>query len=175
MATAAPTLQIPDPPPEGKPAPAKPASMVPLIGGMLVLTGLGLGAGALFGLHVAKAPAPAAAVKTEAAAAPGTPSRYGPNVNVRVLPAIVTNLAPPERTWVRLEAALVMENEQSAEANVLAAAISEDIVAFLRTVSMRQIEGASGFQHLREDLNDRVRVRSSGKVRDLVIQALVVE
>ena len=58
---------------------------------------------------------------------------------------------------------------------MLAAQIAEDIVAYLRTVSLAQIEGASGFQHLREDLNDRVRVRSGGKVRDLVIQSLVVE
>jgi flagellar FliL protein len=58
---------------------------------------------------------------------------------------------------------------------MLAAQITEDIVAFLRTVPLTQIQGASGFQHLREDLNDRVRVRSGGKVRDLVIQALIIE
>jgi flagellar FliL protein len=42
-------------------------------------------------------------------------------------------------------------------------------------VTLRQLEGASGYQHLREDLNDRVRMRSSGNVRDLIIQTLVIE
>ena len=42
-------------------------------------------------------------------------------------------------------------------------------------MTLTQIEGASGFQHLREDLNERARIRSGGKVRDLVIQALIVE
>ena len=39
----------------------------------------------------------------------------------------------------------------------------------------RQIEGANGFQNLREDLNERARVRSGGRVREVVIQSLVVE
>ena len=94
---------------------------------------------------------------------------------MRPLPPIVTNLASPERTWIRLEASLVVDGDQTAEANVLVAQIAEDIVAFLRTVALVQIQGASGFQHLREDLNDRVPVRSGGKVRDLVIQSMIVE
>jgi flagellar FliL protein len=63
----------------------------------------------------------------------------------------------------------------AAEDNSLAGQIGEDILAFLRTLSLAQIQGASGFQHLREDLGDRVRTRSRGKVRDLIIQALIVE
>ena len=58
---------------------------------------------------------------------------------------------------------------------MLVAQIAEDIIAFLRTVTLVQIQGASGFQHLREDLNDRVRVRSGGKIRDLVIQSMIIE
>jgi flagellar FliL protein len=42
-------------------------------------------------------------------------------------------------------------------------------------LSIDQIEGPSGFQHLREDLNDRVRVRSEGKVLELIIQSLILE
>jgi flagellar FliL protein len=66
-------------------------------------------------------------------------------------------------------------DEQTPDAGTLSAQIVEDIVAFLRTVSLTQIQGASGFQHLREDLNDRVRVRSGGKVRDLVVQSMIIE
>ena len=53
--------------------------------------------------------------------------------------------------------------------------ISEDILAYLRTVTLSQIEGPSGMQHLREDLVERARIRSEGRVKELVIQTLVVQ
>ncbi len=95
--------------------------------------------------------------------------------NVKVLTPIVTNLAGTPRAWIRIESSLVFRDEVPDDAEVLAARISEDIVAFLRTVTPQQIEGASGFQHLCEDLNDRVRVRSDGRVQELIIQGLIVE
>jgi flagellar FliL protein len=48
-------------------------------------------------------------------------------------------------------------------------------VAYLRTVPLAQIEGPSGFLHLREDLNERARIRSGGKVKELVVQSLMLE
>jgi flagellar FliL protein len=57
----------------------------------------------------------------------------------------------------------------------LAASITEDTVAYLRTLSLPLIEGSSGLLHFREDLNDRVRIRSGGKVRDLIIHTMIVE
>ena len=90
-------------------------------------------------------------------------------------PPIVTNLAGPKGTWIRLEAASWWTERGQGGQPCSPAQITEDIVAYLRTVPLAQIEGASGFQHLREDLNDRVRMRSDGKVRELVIQSLIVE
>jgi flagellar FliL protein len=94
---------------------------------------------------------------------------------VKSLPAIVTNLAAPDRTWLRLEASIIVEAAEAKQADLLAAQIGEDVVAFLRTVTLPQIQGASGFQHLREDLAERVRVRSGGRVRELLIQTLIFE
>ncbi len=151
-------------------------SIMSLVAALLVVTGLGVGVGGLFGLLLMpKMERPAPPGKAEASSASAVKGRYPANVSLRALPPIVTNLAAPATTWVRLEATLVMEGEQSPEANVLALQISEDLVAFLRTVRLTQIEGASGFQHLREDLSDRIRVRSGGKVRDLVVQSFIVE
>jgi flagellar protein FliL len=95
--------------------------------------------------------------------------------NLKVLPPIVTNLSGGKDVWIRIESSLVFRDEVPDDADALATRIGEDIVAYLRTVSARQIEGASGFQHLCEDLNDRVRVRSNGRVQELVIQGLIVE
>ena len=94
--------------------------------------------------------------------------------NVRALQPIVTNLAGTPPVWIRIEASLVF-HESPADADTLVARISEDIVGFLRTVPVSQIEGATGFQHLSEDLNERVRVRSDGLARELIIQGLIIE
>jgi flagellar FliL protein len=160
---------------EAPPAAPKQASILVVIAAVATLTLLGIGSGGLLGLHLRAKLDSAAESKAESAAQPQIKSPYPAGMGLKPLSPIVTNLAGPERTWIRLEGALVMEGDQSAEAKMLAAQIAEDIVAFLRTVPLAQVQGASGFQHLREDLNDRVRVRSGGKVHDLVIQALIIE
>jgi flagellar FliL protein len=142
---------------------------------MAVLTGLSVGAGGLFGLQVlskAGKPPPAAA-KSETKAGDNAKGRFSDKATLHALTPIVTNLASPERTWIRLEASIVIDGEGDAKG--LAATITEDTVAYLRTLSLPLIEGASGLLHLREDLNDRARIRSSGKVRDLIIHTLIVE
>lgn len=148
--------------------------MLAFLGGMLILTGFATGAGGLAGMQVAARLAPAP--KAETAVGPSIKGgRYAENATLKPLPPIITNLANPTNTWVRLEASIVVEREAEGEASALLAGIAEDFVAFLRTVSLQQIEGPSGFQNLREDLSDRLRVRTQGKARDLVIQAFIVE
>lgn len=141
-----------------------------------VLTGLSMGAGGLFGLQVlAKVgKQPTSEVKTEAKAANAPKGRYSEKATLHALTPIVTNLASPAKTWIRLEASIVIDGEEG-DAKTLAAAITEDTVAYLRTLSLPLIEGASGLLHLREDLNDRARIRSGGRVRDLIVHTLIVE
>ena len=154
----------------------KRTSVLVLLAAMVALTALGAGSGGLLGLHLkGKMEESAARAKTAEVAAPDVKGAYPAGVALKQLTPVVTNLASPEHTWIRLEAALVMQDDQSPDAKVLPAQIAEDIVAFLRTVPLSQVQGPSGFQNLREDLKDRVRVRSNGKVQDLVIQALIIE
>lgn len=98
---------------------------------------------------------------------------YANNEVLVKLPEILTNLAGPKKTWVRLEGQLVTED--GGADSVLTAQIAEDIVAYLRTVPLSSLEGASGFQALRANLKDRVRIRSQGLAKDLIIQAFIVE
>ena len=51
----------------------------------------------------------------------------------------------------------------------------EDIVTYFKSCTLEQIQGGSGYQYMREDLNERVRVRGQGKVRDFVLQSFIVE
>lgn len=163
-----------DPEPSPEPAAAPPASPLPFVLGVLVATVLAICAGGLFGYQIIGGMQAPAVAKQETQAA-GAKGRFSENTGVRALAPIVTNLAGPERTWIRLEAAIVLDSDPTVDLNLLSANLAEDLVAFLRTVPLSQIEGAGGFQNLREDLNDRVRVRSGGKVRDFLIQALIVE
>jgi flagellar protein FliL len=164
----------PDPPSAA--ASSSGPSLMSLIMAMAVLTGLSIGAGGMFGLQIlakiGRQPPPAA--KSDAKAGETPKGRFSEKAMLHPLSPIVTNLASPEKTWIRIEASIVLEGD-GAEAKALATAITEDTVAYLRTLSLPLLEGASGLLHLREDLNDRARIRSSGKVRDLVIHTLIVE
>lgn len=88
---------------------------------------------------------------------------------------VLANLAAPAGAWIRIEASLLLDEEGAKDADVLAAKIGEDMLGFLRTVSLAQIEGASGYLHLREDLADLVQFKSEGHVRELILQSMVVE
>lgn len=91
------------------------------------------------------------------------------------LEPIITNLASPSDTWIRLETAIVFNNGAVKSPQVTAAEIRQDIVAYARTITLAQLEGPSALQHLREDLNERVAVRTGGLVNELVIQSLIVQ
>jgi flagellar FliL protein len=91
------------------------------------------------------------------------------------LPPITTNLGGTSRVWIRLECTLISPAAMANETTTLTGQISEDIIAYLRTVTPDQLNGPGGFQHLREDLNDRLRIRTNSKDTSVIIQALIIE
>jgi flagellar protein FliL len=162
--------QLPAPAPEGG------RSMLKLMAAMLVLTLAAAGMGGFLGLRLADQVEEA--VRQKDAAAEGEPAatpRYTGATHLKPIAPILTNLAEPSDVWIRLESSIVFDDEAIAEDDVLAGEIGEDILAYLRTVSLSQIGGPSGMQHLREDLVDRARIRSGGRVKELVIQTMVVQ
>jgi flagellar FliL protein len=74
-----------------------------------------------------------------------------------------------------VQASIVFDGKAVPKPDLVAAEISEDILGFIRTLTLAQIGGASGLQHVREDLNERASIRSKGLVRELIIQTLVVQ
>ncbi len=91
------------------------------------------------------------------------------------LQPIVTNLGQPQDTWIRLEASILFDPKTLPHPEAVAGKVSEDILAYLRTVTLKQLEGPIGLEAIREDLNERATIRSEGKVRELVLRALVVQ
>mgnify|MGYP000882981905 FL=1 len=96
-----------------------------------------------------------------------------PNPLVVPLPPITTNLAAPSDTWARME--LSVELDAPSKDPTLIDTIHQDLLAFMRTVKLHQIEGASGFQHLKADLTERAAIRSEGHVKAVLIRTLLFE
>jgi flagellar FliL protein len=88
------------------------------------------------------------------------------------LEAITTNLAFPSDSWVRLEVALLFKDKPDVK---LAETIHQDIMVYLRTVTLQQIEGPRGFQYLKEDLEERADLISEGKISKILFRTFVIE
>lgn len=149
--------------------------MVKLIAVLLLMTVVAAGLGGGLGIQVAKQVEDAVKQQESAEEKPAIVPRYVVPAHVKPLPPILTNLAAPDDVWIRIEASILFDDEELATDDVVAARISEDILAYLRTLSLSQIEGPSGMQHLRDDLDERARVRSEERVSELVVHTLVVQ
>jgi flagellar FliL protein len=91
------------------------------------------------------------------------------------MPPIVTNIANPADTWVRLEAAIVFDPKTTLHPEIVAAEIATDELAYLHTVSVSELQGPIGLENLRQDLRDRAQIRSNGKVTELLLKTLVLQ
>lgn len=148
--------------------------------GVLLASVIAAGGGVYLGWsQFGKQEAPRHAAK-DAHGKPGDAEKFTDGSRIRDLQPITTNLAGTPPAWIRLEAAVLLDPEnpaepQSAEEIELLRVVNEDVVAYLRTVSIMQLQGPSGFQSLREDLDERVRIRSEGKIKELIVQSMILE
>ncbi len=102
----------------------------------------------------------------------GPPLLSAEETGVVQLDPILTNLAYPSDAWVRLEVALMFKDKPDPK---LAETIHQDIMVYLRTVTLQQIEGPRGFQYLKEDLQDRASLISEGKLSKILFRTFVIE
>ena len=132
------------------------------------------GAGALHGVLIRPAEAPCA---TNQPGGSNDDRKFAALVEMGTLDLapVVTNLAAPSDVWVRVEGSLVFEGKTLPHGEALAGQIAGDILAFMRTQTLAQIQGVAGLLHLRQDLNERVATRSQGQVREFIIRTLVVQ
>ena len=102
----------------------------------------------------------------------GVPKLANAENNVVALEPITSNLAYPSQSWVRLEVALLFgdkPDEKTAEE------VHQDIMAYIRTVSLQQIQSARGFEYLRQDIKERATLRTEGRVKDVMFRTFVVQ
>lgn len=154
-----------------------------VLAGVAILTLVGAGGGWVVGGMIAPKDPAAQEQKKEAAAAGGEHGEGGkkeeglphistPEAGVVLLEPITTNLAYPSENWIRLEVALAFKGPPELP---LAEDIHQDILAYMRTVSLQQIEGPRGFQYLKDDIQERVDLRSQGKVAKVMFRTFVIE
>lgn len=110
--------------------------------------------------------------ETDAATEEADPVAGAVDPQILTLAPITTNLSFPSSSWVRVEVALVFDKEPDP---TLAELIHQDVMAYMRTVSLPQIEGPRGFQHLRDDLSERAVIRSNGRVSKLLFRTFLIE
>jgi flagellar FliL protein len=146
------------------------AAMVTVVAG-----GMGVGLGMKTASTVAKAVAAETAAAQQPAGDHIQSIKFTGDMVLKPIDAVVTNLASPSDTWIRLETAMVFKNGAIANPEVTAAELRQDMVAYVRTITLGQLEGASALEHLREDLNERAALRTDGAVSEVVIQTLVVQ
>jgi len=132
---------------------------------LVVLIGAAIGAA-----FEAARPGPATAANPDPAAA-----QLAEPSSVYDLPPIVTNLAAPQDTWIRLEGSIVFDPMVLPHPEAAAAQIGDDTLAYLRTLTLKQLEGTVGLENLRQDLDERAATRTGGKTREFVIRTLVVQ
>jgi flagellar FliL protein len=154
-------------------APAPPrrsaGSIKETLAATLVVTALSAAMGAVFATPPPAPPPPPPADKT--ALTLEVPAAAG----MFDMPPIVTNLGSPSEVWIRLEASIVYDAKALPHPDVMAEEIAGDELAYLRSVSISQLEGPIGLQNIRQDLNDRAAIRSGGKVSELIIRTLVLQ
>ncbi|MDB5526135.1 MAG: fliL [Rhizobium sp.] len=159
-------------------APKKKSGMVMTIAAVAIVTIIA-GAGGWF-LGSMLAPAvepPKKPLSTDAAGAAKKPDDGLPMISteengVVQLEPITTNLAFPSDSWVRLDVALLFKDKPDVK---LAETIHQDILVYLRTVTLQQIEGPRGFQYLKDDLQDRADLISEGKISKILFRTFVIE
>jgi flagellar FliL protein len=157
-----------------------------------LLTLVAAGAGAAHGLQTFKSlgsstpgkgeqPVPAvahapAAGHGEPAAAKGTEKAKLPSkIVTRSLQPLITNILMPADVWVRLEGAIVYDQADVEDPEMMLTEVSGDLLAYLRSLTLRELQGTDGLMFVRQDMKERIVLRTKGKARDIIIQTLVMQ
>lgn len=97
------------------------------------------------------------------------------DVAYTAFPPVITNVAEPKNVWLRLEGGITYLKSGEKKPDVLAGMAAQQIIQYLRTIHLAEIEGQDGMQFLQDDLNDITRSLSNGQVQTVLISGLIVE
>ena len=150
------------------------SGLLPLIGIAILLSAVGAGGGVLIAQHAVRIVTASATEEAGRPAAMVAPSLSGP-VRAVALPPVLTNIARPETVWVRIEASLLYDATKGEVTDALLAQVADDVRAFVATLTLAHLQGASGLGYLKQDLVERASGMSDGLIVDVAITALLIE
>ena len=143
------------------------APLVSMLASAVMVSVIGAGAG--YGAAMMLAPSEID-VEREALPEPDVPDAAA--VHLTDLPPILTNLAHPRDTWARVELVLLSDAPLPAGDGER---VAQDLLAFLRTVRLDQVEGPSGFLTLRDEFDGRAVLRTEGRAKRVLVRTLLFE
>lgn len=158
-------------------APATGLSSADFIKSLAVALLLGVGGGGAFGYFVIPS---APASQTKDAPAPAIKSnvpqmgRFPSDALEIGVPSIIVDLKGEPKSRVRLDLSIVAVHGTSAT-GTLKDEVREDVIAYLKGLTVADIQGVRGFQNLREQLDDRAKIRGRGAILGLLIGGFVIE
>lgn len=96
-----------------------------------------------------------------------------PGPQMVTLDPIVTNIAVPSATWMRLELSLVLSGPLDP---LVENYIHQDLLAFARTLRLDHVDTPTGYLQFRNDLLDRARLRAGpGTIEQVLIKTMLFE
>ncbi len=137
---------------------------------------LGISGGGAFGYFaVPDGSAPPGAPVSESAEPPAPSAGRFPNDALEVeIPSVIAELGTEQRMRVRLDVSIIVAHG-TPETTTLKGEVKEDVIAYLKGLTPADIQGVRGFQNLREQLDDRARIRGRGAILGLLIGGLLLE
>jgi flagellar protein FliL len=104
-----------------------------------------------------------------------TPSlTFEPGIVSRSIAPVIASLAGPTKAWIRIEFSVLLPTDL-AVSDHLAGLIAQDALAYVRTVSLNQVDTPFGLAFLREDIEERVKIRTEGRAKGVLFRTLVIE
>ncbi len=142
----------------------------------IVAAVLGIGGGGAFGYFMLPdgSSAVTSASKESAAAPAPTAGRFPNDAIELAIPSVITELDSDQKMRARLDVSIIVAHG-TAETTTLLGEVREDVIVYMKGLTLADIQGVRGFQNLREQLDDRARVRGRGAILGLLIGGLVFE
>jgi hypothetical protein len=91
------------------------------------------------------------------------------------LEPITVSLMDDQRRRVRVVSIALLPADLLPEKDALVAQLQEDIAAYLRTLSIGDIDSGIGLSYLRDDFEDIIKVRSNNPKARLMIAGIIIE
>ena len=161
--------------PEGQITASKSKPDMGLFVTLLVMTLLAASIGAFVGMQLVNQTRHIVLEEKRERDNPPVHALYDSPSQIVAIKPIIVNLAGVEKAFVRVQGSIVFNEVDEENSELLVSQVESDIAAYLRTLKVSDLEGATGLQNLREDLDQRAKTRADGIIREFILETMVIQ